>query len=151
MPRLDAISLAQGHIHELNAVGGRRGTMNTGKRMTHTKPWRGCQTCKQRRLRCDEVRPVCCNCTNYHRVCEYTPPLDKETFSPLQAPPFPQANHASASGTDLSSAGIPSSLDPYPQSLLPLTPAKRALLAFCKSFIKSILAYPGPTGSLQAD
>lgn len=151
MPRLDAISPTQGRIHELDVVGGQRGTMNTGKRMTHTKPWRGCQTCKQRRVRCDEVRPVCSNCTKYHRVCEYAPSLDTKPFSPVQAPQFSQANHASASGIGLTSAAIPPSLDPYPQSLLPLTPARRALLAFCKSFIMSFLTYPGPTGSLQAD
>ncbi|GME39747.1 hypothetical protein GTA08_BOTSDO10878 [Neofusicoccum parvum] len=33
------------------------------------KPSRGCQTCKTRRIRCDEVRPSCGNCRKSGRTC----------------------------------------------------------------------------------
>lgn len=147
--------------------------MNTGKRITtHTKPWRGCQTCKLIHVRCDEGRPVCSNCNKYRRVCEYAPPSDSTSLSSAQGPQFLQANHGLtdtwppsathghtlpptdhgfASDPTLTNASIPSSLDPYSESLLPLTPAKRELLAFCKSFIVPFMIYPSRTGSSQAD
>ncbi|KAL1962544.1 hypothetical protein VTN77DRAFT_9419 [Rasamsonia byssochlamydoides] len=31
----------------------------------------GCQTCKRRRVKCDERRDVCHNCTRLHLVCQY--------------------------------------------------------------------------------
>ena len=128
--------------------------MNTGKRIKHTNPWRGCQSCKQKQVRCDEIRPVCSNCIKYRRVCYYAPlpytkplPLrpqiphvnhaltDSRHLSASQAYTSPPSNHTFANGNTLASASIPPSLDPYPQSLLPLTPANKALLAFCKSLI----------------
>lgn len=140
--------------------------MNTGRRVEHAKPWRGCQACKQRNIRCDEGRPVCCNCIKHRRACEHAPPSDTKGLRsppadhvlpdtrPLlrnQAHGVSSINHASASDTTAASASIPSSLDPYPQSLLPLTPGRRALLAFCKEHNIPFLVHPGPTGSLQAD
>ncbi|KAL1983331.1 hypothetical protein VTN96DRAFT_10472 [Rasamsonia emersonii] len=34
----------------------------------------GCQTCKRRRVKCDEHRDVCNNCTRLHLVCQYDNP-----------------------------------------------------------------------------
>lgn len=119
--------------------------MEVGKRIRHAEPWRGCQTCKQRSIRCDEERPVCSNCTKCGLVCEYArsqntkaPKFVQANHGPLATRPSPAAqgynlpptSQGFASETALTSASIPPSLDPYPQSLLPLTPAKRALLAF---------------------
>ncbi|KAL8960653.1 MAG: hypothetical protein Q9193_002676 [Seirophora villosa] len=46
--------------------------------MPHTgKPSAGCQTCKQRHIKCDETRPSCLRCTKTRRVCPgYTEGLD---------------------------------------------------------------------------
>jgi hypothetical protein len=30
----------------------------------------GCQTCRNRRIKCDETKPACNNCTRGKRVCE---------------------------------------------------------------------------------
>lgn len=149
--------------------------MNTGNQKRQTKPWSVwsvCQTCKQKYVRCDEGQPVCCACIRYRRACDYTLPPDKRPLSPPQVPRSRQANHglpdsrlSSASqghtlpplnydfaiDTILTNASIPASLDPYPQSLLPLNPARRALLAFCKRYIIPFLIHPSPIGSLQAD
>ncbi|KAH8901290.1 hypothetical protein GQ53DRAFT_740295 [Thozetella sp. PMI_491] len=35
----------------------------------------GCSTCKERRVRCDERRPMCINCTKLGRICEYPGPV----------------------------------------------------------------------------
>ncbi|CAF9939226.1 hypothetical protein IMSHALPRED_001260 [Imshaugia aleurites] len=119
--------------------------MNTGKRLSHIKPWRGCQFCRQSKVWCDEGRPACRNCVKYRRVCLYGPPTDtkgQQLPHAKQSPPdtrplpgsqsstFPLEKDDSASHTTLASASITPSLDPYSQSLLPLSPARRALLAF---------------------
>ena len=118
--------------------------------MIHKKPWRGCLACKQIYVRCDGGRPTCRNCIKYHRVCEYAPlpdtkgpqslqatrtPASTRRFSNSQKHTLPAMSGDLASNTGVTNTNIPRSLDPYPQSLLPLTPAKRALLAFCKRHI----------------
>ena len=147
----------------------KRGKMNTGKQIVHKKPWTGCQTCKKKYARCDERRPVCSNCIKYRRVCQYAPPPDTKAFPPTQSSQAPQTNrgpsdtrpfsvsqarssslthYALASRVAVEGASVLPSLDPYPESLLPLTPARRALLAFCKGFLMSFLIYTGATTTL---
>lgn len=140
--------------------------MNTGKRITHTKPWTGCQTCKQRFTPCDEKRPVCGKCIRYHRICDYTlpsetkgPPPPKAIHGRLNTRPLsgpqphtlPPTKYALATDAAVTTTSITPSIDPYSQSLLPLTPAKRAVLAFCERFILPFLTRPRPKRSLQAD
>ena len=40
-------------------------------RKTHAKSRRGCTTCKQRHLRCDEAFPRCYNCFKHRSECHY--------------------------------------------------------------------------------
>lgn len=40
-------------------------------RRPHTKTRGGCSTCKARKVRCDEEKPVCRNCTRGSRPCRY--------------------------------------------------------------------------------
>ncbi|KAL3459782.1 hypothetical protein BJX64DRAFT_301071 [Aspergillus heterothallicus] len=40
-------------------------------RRTHRKSRHGCKACKQRRVKCDEARPVCSNCSQREETCEY--------------------------------------------------------------------------------
>ena len=118
--------------------------------MIHKRPWKGCQACKQIYVRCDRGRPTCRNCIKYRRVCEYAPSTntkgpqppqatlaqpDTRRFSDSRSHNLPPMNSGLASNTAVTVTNIPRSLDPYPQSLLPLTPANRALLAFCKRHI----------------
>lgn len=49
---------------------------STGKRKYHLKSRNGCLTCKKRRVKCDETRPLCTKCTNMKLVCGYTLPDD---------------------------------------------------------------------------
>lgn len=44
---------------------------STGKRKYHQKSRNGCLTCKKRRVKCDEQRPVCQKCINLKLECGY--------------------------------------------------------------------------------
>ncbi|KAI1736630.1 hypothetical protein F4680DRAFT_252659 [Xylaria scruposa] len=44
----------------------------TGRR-SHTKSRLGCKECKRRKVKCDEQRPSCFNCTRHGMVCSFTP------------------------------------------------------------------------------
>lgn len=44
--------------------------MGTSRR-PHTKTRHGCNTCKARKVRCDEEKPICRNCTRGNRECSY--------------------------------------------------------------------------------
>jgi len=37
----------------------------------------GCWTCRERKVKCDEVRPVCQRCTQAHRACTYVIPENR--------------------------------------------------------------------------
>ncbi|KAH9205620.1 hypothetical protein DL95DRAFT_231855, partial [Leptodontidium sp. 2 PMI_412] len=41
-------------------------------RSSHTKSRTGCVTCKSRRVKCDETRPVCNNCSSRRIECSYS-------------------------------------------------------------------------------
>ncbi|KAH9203847.1 hypothetical protein DL95DRAFT_451846 [Leptodontidium sp. 2 PMI_412] len=47
-------------------------------RSSHSKSRTGCLTCKFRRVKCDETRPVCTNCSSRKTVCSYPPELRGE-------------------------------------------------------------------------
>ena len=140
--------------------------MNTGKRIKNPKPWTGCQTCKQKYLRCYEKESTCSNCIRYGRVCDNQPPPDtKDAQSPQadnaesssrpflasQDPVLPPTSDETAGVTALTTTSVAPSLDPYPESLLPLTPARRALLAFCEICNLPFLVHPRPNDSPEAD
>lgn len=44
---------------------------STGKRKYHQKSRNGCLTCKRRRVKCDETRPICNKCNNLQLECGY--------------------------------------------------------------------------------
>lgn len=45
----------------------------------HRKSRHGCITCKSRRVKCDEVRPVCGNCTRLKMACSWPPTASNHT------------------------------------------------------------------------
>ena len=47
---------------------------STGKRRFHRKSRKGCATCKRRRVKCDETKPVCKNCQRIGLECLYLYP-----------------------------------------------------------------------------
>ncbi|RDI88019.1 hypothetical protein Vi05172_g1833 [Venturia inaequalis] len=84
-------------------------------RKSHRKTRTGCVSCKQRKVKCDELRPSCTNCTRRYTPCVYIP----------FGPPGPLASPASTASQTASPAA--SSLHalhshpPYTPSSTPYT------------------------------
>ncbi|KAH6884154.1 hypothetical protein B0T10DRAFT_493692 [Thelonectria olida] len=60
----------------MGSSGGKDGSLSVVQRSRkhHTRSRTGCLTCRQRHLRCDEKRPICINCSNASKICEYPAP-----------------------------------------------------------------------------
>jgi hypothetical protein len=56
--------------------------------LSHRKSRTGCRRCKARRVKCDEVHPICNNCKRHQVPCEYVPgPLKRDRDSaPIKSP-----------------------------------------------------------------
>lgn len=103
--------LRQGAGCSRGGAGG-HGTTATGyrSRRAHTKTRTGCRTCRQRKVKCDETRPICTNCSKrgLHSECEY-----RDTVVWVhQTNPRPAVAPTSTS-TSTSSPGTPSSSSSY--------------------------------------
>ena len=48
-------------------------------RLAHRKSRKGCQRCKARKVKCDELHPVCTNCSRHQVPCEYNDPFVRNT------------------------------------------------------------------------
>lgn len=55
-------------------------------RLAHKKSKTGCQRCKVRRVKCDEVRPICTSCARHSVTCEYRPIASLANASPSRPP-----------------------------------------------------------------
>lgn len=58
----------------------------TGKRRYHQKSRKGCSTCKRRRVKCDEGKPLCMKCQHMNLVCGYTIDDLSSDDAPLKKP-----------------------------------------------------------------
>ncbi|KAL2135768.1 hypothetical protein VTI74DRAFT_6973 [Chaetomium olivicolor] len=58
-------------------------------RKGHTKSRRGCLNCKRRKVKCQETRPECSNCTRIGLVCEYPDSRAQSSLSMVPAPSTP--------------------------------------------------------------
>ncbi|KAE9368775.1 hypothetical protein N431DRAFT_307463, partial [Stipitochalara longipes BDJ] len=68
-----------------------------GKRRPHRKSRRGCQQCKQEKIKCDESKPTCGHCRRYQSRCSFldTPSIansTSETTSLSASPRVPSAS-----------------------------------------------------------
>ncbi|EHK22969.1 uncharacterized protein TRIVIDRAFT_28001 [Trichoderma virens Gv29-8] len=57
-------------------------------KLFHKKCRTGCQRCRVRRVKCDEAKPICNNCTRLDLECGYGPPptISNNDFDSIQAP-----------------------------------------------------------------
>ncbi|KAE8165826.1 C6 zinc finger domain protein [Aspergillus tamarii] len=80
-------------------------------RRPHRKSRHGCLECKRRRVKCDETRPVCSNCSKRQTECEYDssssllwaneePHHTKSVNSRSEEPPLPEPPHVTANPFD---------------------------------------------------
>ncbi|KAI5950404.1 UPC2 [Candida margitis] len=59
---------------------------STGKRKYHQKSRHGCSTCKRRRVKCDEQKPLCGNCVKLSLECGYLHMDAEESLPPAKKP-----------------------------------------------------------------
>ncbi|TVY62802.1 Sterol uptake control protein [Lachnellula suecica] len=94
-------------------------------RRSHKKSKAGCQRCKQRKIKawtCDEVHPVCGNCSKHGVTCDFEGvPLTPGTpgtpsLSPFSIPRTDSTGDASSASTSAPSPSSNSSLMPFYQS-----------------------------------
>ncbi|EXM18786.1 hypothetical protein FOTG_13145 [Fusarium oxysporum f. sp. vasinfectum 25433] len=58
----------------------------------HKKSRMGCQTCKHRRIKCGEEKPICAHCERRGEECHYTLPFHTRHYtSPVSSPQTPAA------------------------------------------------------------
>lgn len=62
-----------------------------GCRRSHTKSRLGCQTCKQGRIKCDELRPKCSQCEHRQRECIYNTAEKTDSFEGRAPVPLPNS------------------------------------------------------------
>ncbi|CAG9990080.1 unnamed protein product [Clonostachys byssicola] len=75
-------------------------------RRPHRKSRGGCKECKRRKIKCDETRPSCFNCTRYSVQCNYA--ADKSKQDGIWSPPAQSSN---SPPLDLSSEGFQQTRD----------------------------------------
>ncbi|KAM7204489.1 adhesion and hyphal regulator 1 [Naviculisporaceae sp. PSN 640] len=83
----------------------------------HRRTRSGCYTCRSRRVKCDEVRPICERCRKGKRECNYPEPTPAKGSSSLGSrdssgqsqQTSPDSSHG---GDDDEDAGLESNLDP---------------------------------------
>ena len=136
------------------------------KRKKHQKSRRGCTTCKQRHIRCDEALPRCLNCIRRRSPCHYPQAHYLATASSavtVEGQVGTSNGHAgletNAVKDDHSRAGVPPpavqpfregleiikigsrSLEPYPGAAIFMNLTKREQLAVCEYAIGSVISF----------
>ncbi|ESZ94789.1 hypothetical protein SBOR_4808 [Sclerotinia borealis F-4128] len=96
-------------------------------RLYHKKSRNGCQRCKARRVKCDEMRPICNNCIRHRLSCVYSKPPPPPTTSPSQTiksnssnPSTPERISVHTLVKDLSSTSVSPQMD----LSIPLSPSQ---------------------------
>ncbi|KAK9447197.1 uncharacterized protein V1518DRAFT_387113 [Limtongia smithiae] len=75
-------------------------------RRTHTKSRNGCLVCKRRKIKCDELRPQCRNCTRHSVICSYSG-AGHASPSPVLAHAVPMSSAPSAGIASPAGLGMP--------------------------------------------
>ncbi|EXL94485.1 hypothetical protein NOF04DRAFT_11450 [Fusarium oxysporum II5] len=83
-------------------------------RRPHRKSRQGCRECKRRKVKCDEIRPSCFNCTRYSVQCVYgvQDPQQENVWSP-------PAQTTACNALDRPSAESEASAHPRAETILP--------------------------------
>ncbi|KAI4867237.1 hypothetical protein F4820DRAFT_414237 [Hypoxylon rubiginosum] len=79
----------------------------------------GCNNCKQRRIKCDELRPACTQCVRSKKTCTgYPPPPRAKVFEEVRIAPKPGAGHV----VRMPAVKIASDMPPVRSKLSPYSP-----------------------------
>ncbi|KAL2023021.1 hypothetical protein VTK56DRAFT_3931 [Thermocarpiscus australiensis] len=146
-----------------NAPKAQRSRRKSAPGPDHTKHRRtrsGCYTCRSRRVKCDEARPICERCRKGKRECVYPeppPPKGSEKSSSKgSAGPSRQASPSSSHGDDDDEAEQGARLDPImdedqdePESATSQTSAPNFLLR--RSSTTSLLSFQRAVSGIRQD
>ncbi|KAI9048158.1 hypothetical protein LZ554_007953 [Drepanopeziza brunnea f. sp. 'monogermtubi'] len=80
--------------------------MSMTPRRTHTKSKLGCQRCKKRKIKCDEIHPQCRNCVRHGVSCDFEYPCSPSS-SPSGPSPAPLRSASDASTPGSSDTIVP--------------------------------------------
>lgn len=108
------------------------------------KPSAGCATCRQRKIRCDETRPTCNQCTKSKRVCGGYPDPDDLIFQHQTSSIIRKVRRAEAAARKRSSAS-PKSESDAPQELI-RNPPESVEIAAVSFYLQSMLIDPAIAG-----
>ncbi|KAG0635222.1 hypothetical protein HOY80DRAFT_1018115 [Tuber brumale] len=100
----------------------------------HTKSRNGCMTCRRRRVKCDEIRPICTNCTRRELDCTYTaycppgrPGISRDPSSPSSCTLSSCTSSSSCTSTSCTSlSSSSSSLSQVVSSRLRILPLQQS-------------------------
>ncbi|KAI0358452.1 hypothetical protein OH77DRAFT_1396672, partial [Trametes cingulata] len=114
------------HMHVVAAAPTmRQDTAAQRKRPKYTRSKTGCLTCRGKKIKCDETKPVCLRCSHGQRDCtwpEGVPTRKKPT--PKREPPSPidgvETRPSTAGSSGMSEAASPSTRGPSPPKREPL-------------------------------
>ncbi|KAN0098762.1 hypothetical protein V8E51_014425 [Hyaloscypha variabilis] len=87
-------------------------------RRSHKKSKAGCQRCKNRKIKCDEVHPVCGNCHKHGVSCDFEGPLTPSVNTPTESTPTPSLlrNDSNSHGSSASTPQSFSTVLPFSQN-----------------------------------
>ncbi|TID29938.1 hypothetical protein CANINC_001449 [Pichia inconspicua] len=94
---------------------------STGKRKFHKKSRKGCTTCKKRRVKCDESRPICGNCERMGIECVYQV-ADSRNSEQNSASESASERHISSNDQQIKHDVTQSILPETPKEIPPITP-----------------------------
>ncbi|KAI5853366.1 hypothetical protein BZA05DRAFT_451508 [Tricharina praecox] len=83
-------------------------------RRSHKKSRTGCQKCKRRRIKCDEVHPSCGNCLKHAIICDFSLSPEEQRAVSLEFQSAPRAAAGGQAKSSSSSAASPLLLPPPP-------------------------------------
>jgi hypothetical protein len=107
-------------------------------RLNHRKSRNGCKTCKRRRVKCDEVHPICSSCKRHGVLCEYPigrrggsrMPSETSASTSVHTPPSrPDLHSPPASSASSSCVNSTAQLD-VDDDILPAPDERRRLELF---------------------
>ncbi|KAF9003782.1 hypothetical protein BDZ89DRAFT_1169433 [Hymenopellis radicata] len=120
---------------------------------TYTKSRTGCKTCRRRKVKCDETRPICINCTRREIECLWgETPIDQHSFSyprihagPSSFPPIFASTSLDLKGIELMHQYTTSTCfticeDPVASDVWRLTIPRLAVMIENKLLLDSLLA-----------
>ncbi|KAI8993012.1 hypothetical protein BD414DRAFT_483052 [Trametes punicea] len=116
------------HMHVVAATPPMRqpDTAAQRKRPKYTRSKTGCLTCRGKKIKCDETKPVCLRCSHGHRDCTWPEgvPTRKKPAATKREPPSPvdgaETRPSTAGSSGLSEAATPPTRGPSPPKREPM-------------------------------